>query len=102
MRARRAFVGCCPSPTAASAPDKPQTPPLPRRAASRDALSPGACLATLAAAASECSGCLNGASALVYTRLDRLWDARGSSAVRIDVPRFLKLAVRMIGLNSAR
>lgn len=51
------------------------------------------CVARLAAAASSCSSCLNGASGDAYARLDRMWGNRGNSAFRLDVPRFFNLAV---------
>jgi hypothetical protein len=82
----------------------PAAPPLSHAAraasrrgsrAARHASGPSAeeCLAKLAAAASSCSGCLNDASAVVYTRLDHIWGSRGNSAFRLDVPHFFQGAL---------
>ena len=46
----------------------------------------------LAAASAECSECLNSANRVAYSRLDRVFAARGNGAFRLDPPRFFKMA----------
>ncbi|KIZ04059.1 hypothetical protein MNEG_3903 [Monoraphidium neglectum] len=84
---------------AAKPPQKPVPKPVPKPAP-KQALAaallvppPSTCVAKLAAAASECSSCLNRANKVAYNRLDRVFGMRGNSAFRLDLTRFFSLAV---------